>query len=76
MTQELKRRDKEYQNDTKRYLLLFTPVKKAHTSFSNDGSEIDSISPFSSTTARSKITLNMSGLVIITNLDLGEERVT
>ena len=76
MTQELKRRGKEYQNDTTRYLLLFSPVKKAHTSFSNDGSEIDSISPFSSTTARSKITLNISGLVIITNLDFGEDRVT
>ena len=70
------RGDKECQNDSKRDYLLFSLVKKAHTSFSNDGSEIDSISPFSSTTARSKITLNMSGLVIITNLDFEEERVT
>ena len=63
------RGDKECQNDSKRDYLLFSLVKKVHTTSSNAGSEIEIISPFSSMTAMSKMTLNTSGLVIIINLD-------
>ena len=69
LTHEDERGGKECQNDSKRDYLLFSLAKKAHTSFSNAGSEIERISPFSSMTAMSKITLNTSGLVIMINLD-------
>ena len=69
LTHEEKIGGKECQNDSKRDYLLFSLVKKAHTSFSSIGSEIERISPFSSMTAMSKITLNTSDLVIMINLD-------
>ena len=50
--------------------------KKALTSSSRVGVEMYSISPLSSTIAKSKVVVRIEGVVIIRKVEPGEERVT